>query len=263
MSDLVTYRDSMLNLGPTWLRGFWGSRLIYALAIQWDALIDATVMAVKMRFPGWSADNMPDALALIGRERGIIRGFAESNASYAVRLTRWIDDRRIKGNPYALMAQLQGYLSGFPTKMRIVNQAGAWYTLNADGTKDYFAHRPSNWTWDIETTQWSRYWIILYPPSELWVTDGVYGDAAPRAAGGTIGSSATLDQINSIRAIVKAWTPPHASCEHIIVAFDPASFDPTSHTGMPDGTWGRWSKLDGTEQKRARLETARYWRATP
>jgi hypothetical protein len=58
---------------------------------------------------------------------------------------------------------------------------------------------------------------------------------------------------------------------NIIVAFDPASFDPATPgpypaAGMPDGTWHHHAKLvtiGGKPVKvRSRLASARYWKGT-
>jgi hypothetical protein len=49
---------------------------------------------------------------------------------------------------------------------------------------------------------------------------------------------------------------------NIIIAFDPASFDPQAAidaAGMPNGLWGRWGKTVDGVCVPARLTTARYW----
>ena len=44
--ELITARDTVARVAPPWLRGSWGSRLLYSLAIHLDALGDAAVAAV-------------------------------------------------------------------------------------------------------------------------------------------------------------------------------------------------------------------------
>lgn len=240
-----TFRGAILRAAPKRLRRYWGSRLIYALGIQWDALIDLMVDGITARFPDYTP---PDGLAAIGRDRKIRRGFAESAASYAVRLKRWIPDRKTKGNPYTLMRQLQGYLTGYSVRLRTVNNAGAWHTLYADGTTDFYVN--PEWDWDGESDPWSRFWVILYAPTALWNPDGTWGQGANYwGDGGVWGLSATYEQGQTIKAIVREWTPPHSTCAGVIVTWDATAFDPTDpevgDADFPNGNWGRAGKDDG------------------
>jgi hypothetical protein len=231
---MQTFRDAIRRAVPGWLTGYWGYRLLYAMAIQLDALGDALAYGVKLRFPNVYS---PESLPLIGRDRGISRGFEETDAGYAARLERWLYDHRRAANPYTLMRQIQGYLAGHSVKLRIVNNAGAWYTLNADGTTEYVLG--GNWNWDGNTVQWSRFWLLIYPPADLWVRSGTWGDGSLWGEG-TWGSTATVEQVESIRGIVAEWQAPHARCVNIILVFDAAAFDPTDAAPpLPDGTWAR------------------------
>jgi hypothetical protein len=261
--DLITVRDRVVQAAPRWLRGWWGSRLLRTIGTQFDSLIDWAAMAVRVRYASWAAGNAPDALAVIGRERGIRRGFVEVGADYAVRLQGWIDARKNKGGRYTTMDQLAGYLSGFAVKMRVVNCNGAWCTRNADGSREYHRASPSNWNWDGHPEKSSRYWVILYPPADLMTDEGDWGDAGTWGDGGTIGTTASPELVASIRAIVAEWNPPHAICAGIIIALDPTSFDPTgSGAGYPDGTWGEGTHVVAGNRESSRLETARYWEMT-
>lgn len=68
----------------------------------------------------------------------------------------------------------------------------------------------------------------------------------------------TWQAADFIRALVKKWKPAHAKCDKIIIAFDPASFDPDDSSTYPtDGTWGKWTK--GSPAVESRNPTARYW----
>ena len=264
--SLITYRDSILRAAPAWLQRAWGSRLLYGLAIQWDALTDATVLAVKLRLPQYA---IADAVPLIGRERGIRRGFDESAEGYAARLVRWVDDRRIKGNPFALLAQLKGYFAGYSGDMHVVNVYGMWHTLKADGTKwSYFG---DNWNWDGDTEAFSRYWVIIDNPTNdvtsapLWTVDGTWD------SGGTWGDdpthgwglSITLDQVDSLQGIVADWNSPHEKPVNIIVNFEPTAFDPEApydmhNNGQPHGSWGEWHVTIYDYSIRSRYDMARY-----
>lgn len=263
----MSFRDSIIRIAPPWLQGTVGSKLLYSVGAVLDALADATIFGVKARMPG---ECPPEAYAHIGADRIIVRGFDETDAAHAIRLRRFLDDHKQRGNPWALMRQVQGYLSGHAVKLRTVDNSGNWYTLNADGTPGGVVQAsPNNWNWDGNSASWCRFWLIIYPPADLW-TEGPnnWGDAAgPNWGAGTKtwGSTATVEQVTTIREIVRAWMPAHAKCQNIIIAFDPASFNPSAapfSAGMPDGQWGNWSKNVAGTQVPSRLGTARYWNGT-
>lgn len=259
---LTTFRDTIRRISPTWLQGFYGYRFLYSAAVQIDAMADGLTAALKLRFPNLYTN---ETLPLIGRERGIRRGFDELDESYATRLRGWWDYHKHKGNPYALMREVQAYLGTHAIKMRVVNNAGAWYTKNADGTTEYLAP-PTHWNWDGSTADWSRYWLILYP-NGLWTHTGAWGAGAnwgPTTFGNpTWGSSATREQVQSIQAIVEDMRGPHSTCVNIIIAFDNASFDPTDTAPpLPDGTWGNAYTITAGHAVPSRLSTAIYWQGT-
>lgn len=261
MVDLITFRSRILSAAPRWLQGFWGSRLLYAIGVVFDALIDWASYAVHLRYASWCASHLPDALAMHGRNRGIVRGFEEPAVPYAARLQRWIQDRKRKGNLYTTMDQLAGYLTRYDVTIRCVNLNGAWLTRLPDGTREYHRASPSNWNWDPHTDEWSRYWVIIYPPIDLWVDEGYFDSDEYFGDGGQIGSTITQDQADSLRAIVLAWNPPHACPSHIILALDSESFDPAGAPGAPLPTvdWETWADYDGSDNAYStRLDTGRY-----
>jgi len=255
---MLTFRDTLLRIVPRWLQGYWSSRYLYAFGVILDAIADTYVAAVKFRFPGVYS---PESLPPLGKERGIRRGLEETDEAYALRLSRWWEDRKRDGHPYALLHQLQGVLFPHRPRIRVVNQGGTWFTLNEGGSTEI--HR-REWDWDGDADAWSRFWVIIYPPPELWTPRGKWGDGS-KWGEGTWGTSAMRPQIETVRTLVRTWQGAHSRCEKIIIAFDPSSFDPdtTPPEALPDGKWGRWAKDDGTgAYVPARLKTARYWRGT-
>jgi hypothetical protein len=158
-------------------------------------------------------------------------------------------------------------------RLLIVTNSSVWYERTTDGTLNWHKASPANWDWDGQSDLWSRFWLILFPPSSLWVQSppewgdtgqaGLWGGAWG-SAGYTWGSTATQDQVGTIRQIVRTWKPAHTKCEWIILAFEGATFEPTETPGspMPDGTWGPWG-LVGTDPRTAsRQEEASYWDGT-
>ena len=254
----MTYKfaEHFDKLAPWWLTIGEGGLLIRSLLSGVDDTISRCYQSLLARFPGHC---QPDALQYIGHDRKIVRGINEPDLAYAARLIRWLDDHATRGNPFALMGQLQAYCQA-PVMIRTVDNSGNWSTLAGDGTKSVSLAR-ANWNWDGGTTQWSRFWVIIYPVGGVtpWGIDGTFGDGALFGDGGTWGTTATSDQVETVRAIVDDWKPAGTRCVNIILAFDPASFFPGSSTGLPDGTWGSWGYYDSGVKRPHRLVTARYW----
>lgn len=253
---MTTFRTLRKFLGPPWLVANGESGLVgYSLDLIKDAFVERALAGLVARFPEFAPD---DALPLIGRDRRVIRGINEARATYEQRLVAWLDDRRTAGNPFSLMQKLAEYTGNTGCSFRTVDNRGNWFSRAADGTRSFLLSQP-NWDWDGNAAAWARFWVIIYPGS-LWVQVDHWGDPGVTWGGGsrTWGSTATADQVASVRAIVADWKPAHTRCENIIVAFDPASFDPSSPASSPNGLWGRWSKNVGGTQVRARLSTAIY-----
>lgn len=263
----TNFRTIRKFLAPRWLTDEDGELVGYALDLVKDAFIQRVELGLMARFPQQDATGTPgptDALSALGNDRRVIRGINESDTSYATRLLAWLDDRKIAGNPFALMQKLSEY-TGPGCMFRTVDNSGNWFTRAVDGTRTYkFAQ--ANWDWDGDTAKWSRFWVIIYPPASLWTPwPNNWGDTAGPDWGSGMyswGSTATADEVATIKFIVNDWKPAGTRCVNIIIAFDPASFDPTAavdSTGMPDGLWEHWSKNVGGVQVPTRLSTARYW----
>lgn len=247
-------RDTVESVSVAFLRRFWGSRLMYGLNVSFDALVGWCVSGVKARFPSFASE---DGLVVQGVDRQIRRGFNESSSRYVLRLLRWLDDRRSKGTALALMQQLRGYC-GDQVAIRIVNNSGAWHSLSAAGEYSYKAPTfPTNWDWDGNFVKWWRFWVIIYP-NGLWTTSPMFGENIKFNAGHAFGSTMTPGQAADIISIIREWSPPQAKCSHVIVAFDPASFDPSDNS-VTDATWAKWYRYDNGVAVPSRLETARYF----
>ena len=266
-NPLVTMRDTLYLLAPPWLRGFYASRLLYAFGVHLDAIGDAVVEGVKARFPNATSN---ESLVITGRERGIRRGPGETDAGYAKRLRGWWDAHKRRGNPHELMRQVQAFLSPHVVPMAIVNNSGAWYTLSGSGVPGYTA--TTAWNWDGDAARWSRFWLILYPPSTLWTPTDAWGagDAWGSNTFGnpdtqvTWGSTARLGEVDQIRSLVAEWQAPHSRCQNIIVAWNTSVFrsDQTSPP-LPDGTWHNYAKIVAGHYVRSRDPSAIYWSVTP
>lgn len=260
----LQFRDVLRSIVPSWLqdRGSAalsvGFRLLWSFGVVLDGLLEGLVQGVTAAFPGLGT---PTALPLLGRSRGLRRGLAETDASYGERLRFWRRAHRQKGHPFEILRQIRHYLG--PVRCRTVDFSGNWHTIAEDGTENWL-QLPGSWNWHSGwTTGWCRFWVIIYPPASWEVWPSFY-ELDPTLWGGNLaGNGWTLGQqipfsiAEDIRGIVREWKPAHVSVVNIIIAFDPASFDPADAGTLPDGEWLYYTK--GSPKEPARFTTARYW----
>lgn len=259
------FRDAFYKLAPSWLTSEEGELVLYSLDLALDGMWERIRQGLLARFPEYAP---ADAFRYMSRDRKILRGIDETTENFATRLLRWLDDHRTRGNPYALMEQLRAYCNA-DVRIRTVDNSGNWYTLERDGSREYLLAE-GNWDWDGEASKWSRFWVIIYPTAtgEPWTIQGNWGDAGLYdigefgQPGQTVGTSATPGQVGDIRRIIADWKPAGTNCVWIIIAFDDASFDPTTPAQPTPGpgTWGNWGKYSVGSYTASRLATARYWK---
>lgn len=254
---MMTLRTLRKWLGPSWLTQTGESGLIgYSFALVKDAFLQRAYLGLLAGYPqndknGATAPT--DALTLMGRDRKIVRGISDTDASYAARLLLWLDDHRTRGNPFTLMRQLAGYC-GPGVSFRTVDNSGNWRARDANGVETSSGHL-GNWNWDGSTSDWSRGWVIIYPGS-LWIAEGTLGDGTVYGdTTGTLGTTATQEQAATLHTIVTDWSPAGTQVE-IILALDATSFAPASPE--PDGLWRSFYKYVTGTAVASRLSTARY-----
>lgn len=259
-SGLQRMRGLFRKLVPSWAQDdAEGAPVLYSLGLLCDAVLEHAWHALIARFPHHAPS---DAVSLIARDRKLVQGIDETQAAFADRLVTWLDEHRVRGNPYALMRQLRGYCNA-AVRVRTVDRRGNWYTIEADGTYGYRgpAENPSTafgWDWDGGALdRWARFWVVIYPTAlgEPWDRPPSWGDPGLvwGAPGATWGSTATVDEVEAVRRIVRDWKPAGTRCEHIIICFDASAFNPVDSFGLPDGTW---------DHAPNRYADAAYWRGT-
>lgn len=264
------FRRAFKKLMPSWLTTDEGEKVHFSLGVVMDGFVERARQGLIARFPQHAPS---DAFSPLSRDRKITRGIGETDAAYAARLLPWLDDHRVRGNPFALMKQLAAYCNA-AVRIRTVDSSGNWFTRDRDGTESYLLAQ-ANWNWDSApaiagVTQWSRFWVIIYPTSDglPWAQSLAWGNGALWGTGqfgtsptATIGTTATREQVADVRRIVAEWKPEGTKCEWIIIAFDDASFPPgTPAQPTPGpGLWGDWGKVVGTTFVASRISTARYW----
>ncbi|HXG69982.1 MAG TPA: hypothetical protein VNJ04_05135 [Gemmatimonadaceae bacterium] len=252
------FRALWKYLVPAWLNTGDGELVGYTLMYQLDVSIERLRLGHLARFPqnGPNGETAPtDALAALGRDRGVIRGIEENDAGYAYRLTQWLVDARTRGTAFTLMRQLHAYLgTSAGVSFRIVDVRGNWYSRSAAGVETSSLNT-GTWNWEGDLTKWSRFWVIIYPGTR-WVAESTWGTSLWGDTSGTWGSTAAQEHVASMRTIVADWKPAGTRGD-IILALDPATFSPTAPE--PDGNWGKW--YYGANAPPYRLATGRYFGA--
>ena len=261
----MRFRDFIREISPPWLRRTWGERYLYVPGILVDATIDWITEGMRARFPE-RADST--ALSAIGRDRKIVRGFAEPEAAYRARLLTWLEAWGIAGNPIAILEQLAGYLSPYAVRIRVVWARGTWFTRHPDGTIETHFKR-GNWDWDGRPDLRTQFWVVIYPLDSgvfvehpEWNDPDLWGGSWGSSVNGVWGSSATVEQVAAIRGLVSEWKPAGTFCNHIIVAFDEALFDPLGPVDQLDGLLGLPAKIVGGSYVPSRPRGAVYWRGS-
>lgn len=252
----MTFRGMHEALAPEWLRGDEGTRVLWTLEFMADTYAERAKLGMLASCPS----NAPeDALPYLSRDRKIIRGIGEPSAAFRARLLTWLDDHKTRGNPYALLNQLRTYL-GAGVRVRSVDMRGNWFTIERDGTRSCLINQ-NNFDWDGLSTQWSRFWVIVYPTAAgvPWAEQAAWGAGQSWGEMDSLGTTATQAEIDGMMRIIREWKPAGTRCDWGIVAFDDASFDPAG-ADVPSGDYLGWHVPTSGAEVPIRLGTARYMR---
>lgn len=214
---MATFKDYMVELSPSWLRGPRGEAWMRALGDVKDSLVARAKQAVQARMPALATD---DALAEIGVERQIPRSIGESRASYAGRLRGAWESWPWGGTPTGLLRALwyQGY-----TNVELVIANGRAYKLNNDFGVDV----TSGSQLEFGTGLWSTF--IVYFPNPLpsdWIANGV--------------PASNSNEANAIRTTIQKWKPGFATLSSIVIYQSGLTW------GYPYGTWGSGTVWGGS-----------------
>lgn len=245
--NLTTFRDTIRRITPRWLQGRLGERLLYTVAVHLDLLGDAVVEAIWRRFPGYLADGPDgdpvryDSLPITGRERRIRRGPGETDAGYALRLRRWLDDHPRRGGPIAMLEQTGAYWASTPTPFRIdlVYRTGRTFTRDPDSGVITRTH--TNWTPGGDPAQIAHWWLFYYWPTTI-SSDGIWSDPGTWGDGGVWDSSLTVEEATEIRLVPTEWNS--ARCRGTVILLSPGIelWDFPAGVWSDPGVWG--SDLD-------------------
>ncbi len=251
---------------PWFLQGKNVGTLLESYGATLDTAVDTLEHGLRLSQPLRCDES---ALPVLSRDRGIRVYSTEPVASKRYRLSRWYQLRRQFGTHQGEMRNVQPMFLPSAPIMRTVHQDGAagratWHTLAADGSYSIHKRAPSNWNWDGVTAKWSRFWVIVYT-NALGLAAQENWDGGQTWDGGSLwGGTLTSDQIDDIVSGIRDAKSAHSILWGLILATDPASFDPTATavadpagwSTLPNGKWGY--AIDNTTGQPTRLPTAIY-----
>lgn len=242
------FRRLFYALVPRWLSTGDGELVLASLGAVKDMALERMRSGMIQRFPSYAG---PDALSLIGVERGIPRGRTEVQAHYVQRLKRWRWPRghRTRGSAFALLEQVSEYFGGIPCAT--IDDAGNVHHRAADGTEMYYV---TTWNWDGQGlahggSATSRFWLWLYTFPAVTKSWGTWDAGIPgaptwddaKAAGYTWDQQGvTTDDIKAIRDLFRrtrngvVWKPAGTRAVYAITSTVSEADTPTI---VPDGTW--------------------------
>lgn len=237
----LNFRNLFPFMVPSWLYNDDGGKVLHALMILQDGYQQWARDALEARFPSRAGAS---ALALIGDDRGILRGRTEAADHYATRLKAWRYPRghRTRGSAFALLEQVCEYFGGI--RAWTIDQNKNRHERSATGVQTFSYEYP--WTWDNvpSTPNWARFWLVLTPvPDEPTIkpwppfSDPTCWGGGFGVDGTTIGQQGvTADDVNAIRRLFKgrAWKP--AGTQQLMAIVGMLDHN-TASPPVPDGTW--------------------------
>lgn len=269
MSTYVGLLQRLLSeSAPSWLRNRYGRAFLEAIGLTLDLGTATFQRGLEQTYPLMCEST---SLPILGSDRGIRRYPTEPEASYRVRLARWRQIKKHAGSHYGEMISIQPFfLPGALPTIRIVHQSGdgvgaTWHTLNPDGSYETHYQSPSNWRFDPSSGEWSRAWLIIYVTG-VGLDGAQYDDGIAQYDDGVTlwDGHLSSEQIDDIASIYNDSKAAHSVLKGIILASDPASFDPAgSSVSLPDGSTtfpvGNWRyAIDPVTGLPTRLGTASY-----
>ncbi len=152
MDTPQNWREFVSNLGPDFMRGYWGERLMGNLALTADILSEWATQAHRSGLVTGGLLHA-DFLRLIGLARSLPQYPAETNAQYQARLGRAWADWQLAGTDASIIGQLGA-----------AGIAGATIVTHTDRRGPHGEAAP----------YWSQFWVGI-PAASLNLVPPVWG----------------------------------------------------------------------------------------
>lgn len=222
----LSFSAAMLRVSPPWLRRLVGGAIMQGVGDTIENEVDRNVEGLRLRFPDAGVDE--DAIGYLGRERRILRGPGELGSTFAIRLRKWWDSHRIRGNEYALLDQMHAYFLATNPTLEIVyiaNSGTADAKVDAAGVITRDNGVSPGWTGDGENPPyWARFFLFLQFDGTVYQAVLLDGDGNPilNMAGDpvlvTISLYAlTAADLEEICAVPHEWSAAHIDRIYIVL----------------------------------------------
>ena len=170
-------RDVIKSLSPPWLADGIAEKILYAIGLGGDAVLEKLNQAIRARLPG-RCD--PSALPLLGNDRVMAQGPNESNSAFSIRLKKAFDTWQRAGARRSVLQQVLGYVAN-PNNVSTTGQVpigaivgstpgGAYATWDvfystSDTSQPPHHQRvaPANWNWDGKYGASQAYLVLYFP----------------------------------------------------------------------------------------------------
>jgi hypothetical protein len=232
---VLNFRELVATITPPWLRRRNGGRILYVIALHFDALIELVTAAIKLRLPGaYSYETLPQ----LSRERGIRQGLGESDHSFALRLNHYLWTHRDRGGPYPMLEQIFAryrYSDDGAFPVHLIYTSGARLDMGVDGaiTRD-----AASFGAGLGPDEWAH-WFLVYEWPNAIGADGVWDDPGTWGDGGVWDSDLTVAEVTDLRLIPTEWNNAYCKGHLILLAPGQALWDAPLEEwdGGGSGTW--------------------------
>jgi hypothetical protein len=239
------------RIGPWYIHGKNIGTFLEACGFALDQGLESLELGLNLSNPKLCDVS---AFPALSKDRRIRLYPSEPEESKRARLAAWLQLHRQRGTHQGELRHAQPYFLPDVPLMRIVHQSGhtdfasrraTWHTLDSNGVYTVHKVTPSNWNYDNQFTKWSRWWVIIYAPASL-VSGLTHWDDGSTWDGGQVYDGVLTQGALDIVQMFLEWHGAHSRPEAIILATDPASFDPTATAAfdpmgwstLPVGNWG-------------------------
>lgn len=232
MSEEPALRDEMRRRSPRWFTRRVAYRVLYSIALHFDALVQMMSRAIKLRYAGlYSNETLP----LLARETDTILGLNETEAQLAERIHGAWQREAGKGGPYTLLDEIWLHYRPSVFRVDLVYPSGAHFVLNTNRTVTW---DPIDFEVGFPSAQWAR-WFLIYSWPTAIADDGLWDDEAGNdtdnwdAPGVWDYAPADLSEatVADLRRVPAAYNNAHCFGQIILLDAGNQLWD------FPDGDW--------------------------
>lgn len=222
----IQLRDSVKRLSPPWLKDGDAEKFLYTIGLCGDLLLEKLNQGVRMRMPG---QGDPSALPYLGDQYLLEKGPAETDASFAARITGANQAWQGAGNRVSVLNEVQAYLTNLQpgvaagTRQCLIVGGNAawttWSTLYNGATPGagpsltrIAAGSPAGvWNWDGQVAPW-RAWLVLFMQPVATGNSGTGATVASIGGSGVAGVTSGFATINGLSGITSADVQRYLLC---------------------------------------------------